>query len=91
MDLLDRAATAVSEAVTVVVGTVSEPIWNQIWKKIAPKQRIGHSGNSEVPDPIGGPSRTRTLDPLIKRPDWGLTPGPPDALGPQQLELWSDT
>jgi len=31
-----------------------------------PKSQIGHSADSEVPDSIGAPSRTRTLDPLIK-------------------------
>jgi hypothetical protein len=31
-----------------------------------PENQIGHSGDPEVPDSIGGPSRTRTLDPLIK-------------------------
>jgi hypothetical protein len=33
---------------------------------LAPESQIGHSGDFEVPDSIGGPSRTRTLDPLIK-------------------------
>ena len=30
------------------------------------ERQIGHSADLEVPDSIGGPSRTRTLDPLIK-------------------------
>ena len=30
------------------------------------KSEIGHPGDPEVPDPIGGPWRTRTSDPLIK-------------------------
>jgi len=63
VDLLDR----VSEAVTTAAEAVSGPIWNQIWNQTAPKSQIGHSGDPEVPDKIGGPSRTRTLDPLIKR------------------------
>jgi hypothetical protein len=66
VDLLDRAASALSEAVTAATEAVSGPIWNQIWNQIAPKQQIGHPGAPEVPDSIGGPSRTRTLDPLIK-------------------------
>jgi integrase len=33
---------------------------------LPPESQIGHSGDPEVPDLIGGPSRTRTLDPLIK-------------------------
>ena len=59
VDLLDR----VSEAGAAATEAVSGPIWNQT----TPKSQIGHSGDSEVPDKIGGPSRTRTLDPLIKR------------------------
>ena len=58
VDLLDR----VSEAGAAATEAVSGPIWNQT----TPKSQIGHSGDSEVPDKIGGPSRTRTLDPLIK-------------------------
>jgi hypothetical protein len=42
------------------------------------KSKSGTSSESEVPDSSGGPSRTRTLDPLIKRPFRailsGLTP-----------------
>jgi hypothetical protein len=30
------------------------------------ESQIGHPGAPEVPDLIGGPSRTRTVDPLIK-------------------------
>jgi hypothetical protein len=59
VDLLDR----VTGAVTAAAEAVSGPIWNQTGQE----SQIGHSGDSEVPDSIGGPSRTRTLDPLIKR------------------------
>jgi hypothetical protein len=38
--------------------TLGTKKWNQ--------STIGHSGGAEVADLIGGPSRTRTLDPLIK-------------------------
>ncbi len=62
LDLLDR----VTSAVTAAAEAISGPIWNQIWNQNAPKSQIGHSDDSEVPDLIGGPSRTRTLDPLIK-------------------------
>src|SRR6266508_912153 len=34
----------------------------------AERSAPGASEGSEAPDVIGGPSRTRTLDPLIKRP-----------------------
>jgi len=60
--LLDRVAGAVASAAE----AVSSSIWNQIWNQTGAKNQIGHSGDPEVPDSIGGPSRTRTLDPLIK-------------------------
>jgi hypothetical protein len=41
-------------------------VGDQLLTNLPPKSQIGHSGNAEVPDLIGGPSRTRTLDPLIK-------------------------
>jgi hypothetical protein len=41
-------------------------VGDQLVTNPGPKSQIGHSGDSEVPDSIGGPSRTRTLDPLIK-------------------------
>ena len=59
VDLLDR----VTGAVTAAAEAVSGPIWNQTGQK----SEIGHSGNPGVPDSIGGPWRTRTSDPLIKR------------------------
>ena len=62
VDVLDRVTGAVAAAAEAVSG----PIWNQIWNQNDPKSQIGHSAVSEVPDSIGGPSRTRTLDPLIK-------------------------
>jgi hypothetical protein len=62
VDLLDRVASVVTAAAEAVSG----PVWNQIWNQNAPKSQIGHPRPPEVPDPIGGPSRTRTLDPLIK-------------------------
>jgi hypothetical protein len=41
--------------------------------RFGPARKSGAPGGSEAPDLIGGPSRTRTLDPLIKSPD----PQPP--------------
>jgi integrase len=61
VDLLDRVTDAVASA-----AEISGAIWNQIWNQAGLKSRTGHSGDSEVPVSIGGPSRTRTLDPLIK-------------------------
>jgi integrase len=66
VDLLDRAASAVAGAVSAAAEAVSAPIWNQIWNQNEHKTGIGRSGALETPDSIGGPSRTRTLDPLIK-------------------------
>ena len=36
------------------------------------QNEIGHSGAPEVADLIGGPSRTRTVDPLIKSDPRGI-------------------
>jgi hypothetical protein len=38
--------------------SLARTIWNQ--------NETGDPGALEVPDCVGGPSRTRTLDPLIK-------------------------
>ena len=51
LSILDRLADLLGSK----LGTKK---WNQ--------NAIGHSGAPEVADSIGGPSRTRTLDPLIK-------------------------
>ena len=59
VDLLDRAAGFIAAQVARLVPDL-EPIWNQ-------KRESGTPGALEVPDDVGGPSRTRTLDPLIKR------------------------
>jgi len=42
-------------------------VGSQLVAKRGPESKIGHPGDPEVADLIGGPSRTRTLDPLIKR------------------------
>ena len=41
-------------------------VGDQLVTNLPPERQIGHPETSEVPDKIGGPSRTRTLDPLIK-------------------------
>jgi len=56
--------------------------------QLGTKSKSSAPDDSEAPEMIGGPSRTRTLDPLIKRPNHQLTQNHPDALNPQQLELW---
>jgi len=62
VDLLDRVTDAVASAAEAVSGA----IWNQIWNQTGLNSQIGHSGDSEAPDLLGGPSGTRTPDPLIK-------------------------
>ena len=62
VDLLDRVTDAAASAAEAVSGA----IWNQIWNQTGLKSQIGHPGDSEVPDWTGGPSGTRTPDPLIK-------------------------
>jgi len=52
----ETAPAPIAEALGSKLGT---RIWNQ--------NEIGDPGALEVPDLVGGPSRTRTLDPLIKR------------------------
>jgi hypothetical protein len=44
----------------------SGALGSQLVANSTPESEIGHPGIPEVPDSIGGPSRTRTLDPLIK-------------------------
>ena len=58
VDLLDRAAGFIAAQVGRQVPDL-EPLWNQ-------KRKSGAPDGSEAPDRVGGPSRTRTLDPLIK-------------------------
>ena len=41
-------------------------VGGQLVTNLPPEKQIGHLEVSEVPDPIGGPWRTRTSDPLIK-------------------------
>jgi hypothetical protein len=64
---------------------------DQIWNQTGSKSQIGHPGDPEVADSIGGPSRTRTLDPLIKSANQRVQPDDTDALSAQQLELWPDS
>jgi len=61
--------------------------WNQTLKSGTP----GSHAEPEVPDlTSGGPSRTRTLDPLIKSATQRVQPDDTDELNAQQLELWPD-
>ena len=58
VDLLDRVAGFLGAQGARLVPRL-EPMWNQ-------KRESGTPASLEVPDSFGGPSRTRTLDPLIK-------------------------
>jgi hypothetical protein len=57
-DLLDRATETIGTALGALGSIRGTKKWNQ--------DEIGDSRVAEVPDFNGGPSRTRTLDPLIK-------------------------
>jgi integrase len=65
VDALDDPQTgAISALGAAQAGTVG----SQLVAKMGSGDQIGHSGAPEVADLLGGPSRTRTLDPLIKSP-----------------------
>ena len=55
MDTVTSAAEGLASAVGSILGTKK---WNQ--------NEIGEPRVAQLPDLIGGPSRTRTVDPLIK-------------------------
>jgi len=52
------------------------------------KSKSGTSSSSEVPDSIGGPSRTRTLDPLIKSDPQSLSTKVHDDVRLEDLYTW---
>ena len=56
---------------------------------VTPKQSIAEITERKNPV-IGGPSKTRTLDPLIKSTNQQVQPNYTDELNTQQLELWPD-
>jgi hypothetical protein len=47
-------------------GGSAEALGSRVKTRIWNQNEIGDPGALEVPDRVGGPSRTRTLDPLIK-------------------------
>jgi hypothetical protein len=63
---------------------------DQRGSKVVAKTESATSYASEVADLIGGPSRTRTLDPLIKSDSQRVQPDDTDQLNVQQIELWPD-
>ena len=58
--------------------------------QLGTKSTSGAPEESEAPETIGGPSRTRTLDPLIKSANQRVQRDHSDTLNVQQLELWPD-
>ncbi len=58
VDLLDRIGDAVEGLAARLGSKLGTKIWNQ--------DEIGEPRAAQLPDSRGGPSRTRTLDPLIK-------------------------
>ena len=64
---------------------------DQNGSKVVAKTASATPDAPEVADSIGGPSRTRTLDPLIKSATQRVQPDHTDAPNVQQLELWPDS
>jgi integrase len=65
-DLLDRVATAVRDTVIGAAEGVAEALGSKLGTRIWNQNEPGDPDALEVPGCVGGPSRTRTLDPLIK-------------------------
>ena len=63
VDMLDDA---VARSIVALGGAPSGTVGSQLVAKTGFESEIGHPGDPEVADLFGGPSRTRTVDPLIK-------------------------
>ena len=57
-------------------------------RKVVAKTTTGTSGVLEVPAVVGGPSRTRTLDPLIKSESGRTSTEAHDDLKLEDLYIW---
>jgi len=57
----------------------------------AERKSAAAPGVLEAPVSFGGPSGTRTPDPLIKSPNSQQKRNHTDSLNPQQLDLWPET
>ena len=66
-DVLDRASTSLRGAVTTAAEGVVGVVGSILGTKSRNQDENGGSRAAEAPEIIGGPSRTRTWDPLIKR------------------------
>ena len=78
MDLLDR--------VIGVIGAIGSNVGTMLGTRIKHLDESGVSAGPETPDLIGGPSRTRTLDPLIKSDPEHRTEENRDDLTPREPE-----
>ncbi len=65
-DLLDRVTTSVRDTVSSAAEGLASAVGSILGTKIWNQNEIGEPRVAQLPDSIGGPSRTRTLDPLIK-------------------------
>ncbi len=69
---IDEMQTARLQAVPTAIDIAPDDVGltlddDEEWPRFGPGRTSGAPDGSEAPDLIGGPSRTRTLDPLIKR------------------------
>ena len=78
VDLLDR--------VIGVIGAIGSNVGTMLGTRIKHLDESGVSAGPETPDLIGGPSRTRTLDPLIKSDNEQQPEGTQDDLTPREPE-----
>ncbi len=65
-DLLDRVTLTVRDTVTDAAEGLASAVGSIFGTKKWNQNEIGEPRVAQLPDSIGGPSRTRTLDPLIK-------------------------
>ncbi len=65
-DLLDRVTTTVRDTATIAAEGLRSAVGSILGTKIWNQNEIGEPRVAQLPDSFGGPSRTRTLDPLIK-------------------------
>ena len=65
-DLLDRVTTTVRDTIASASEGLASAVGSILGTKIWNQNEIGEPRVAQLPDSFGGPSRTRTLDPLIK-------------------------
>ena len=87
-DLLDRVATAVRDTVMSAAEGLAEALGSKLGTRIWNQNGTGDPDALEVPGCVGGPSRTRTLDPLIKSETQGLRTGTYGDASARDSEGW---